>query len=98
MEVTANVELVAVEGKKLVFSVRAHDGADLISEGKHERYVITNQVTTPDRAAIGDTIERGIYRDSTDRNMTRRCTPFDQFGADVIVGDSERRHLRFHPD
>jgi len=40
MEVTANVELIAVEGKKLVFAVRAHDGTDLISEGQHERCVI----------------------------------------------------------
>jgi fluoroacetyl-CoA thioesterase len=40
LEVTANVELIAVEGRKLTFSVSAHDGVDLISEGKHERFVI----------------------------------------------------------
>jgi len=40
MEVTANVELIAVEGKSLVFAVRAHDGIDLISEGRHRRSVI----------------------------------------------------------
>lgn len=39
-EVTANVELVAVEGRKLVFTVRAHDGIDVIAEGRHERHVI----------------------------------------------------------
>jgi len=43
MEVTASVELLAVEGKKLVFSVRAHDGVDLISVGQHERYVILKE-------------------------------------------------------
>ena len=43
MEVTVDVELLAVEGKKLVFAVRAHDGADLISEGQHERYVIIKE-------------------------------------------------------
>ena len=43
MEVTANVELIAVEGKKLVFAVRAHDGTELISEGQHERYVIIKE-------------------------------------------------------
>jgi fluoroacetyl-CoA thioesterase len=32
--------LTAVEGRKLVFSVRAHDGADPIAEGRHERHVI----------------------------------------------------------
>jgi fluoroacetyl-CoA thioesterase len=40
LEVTATVELVAVEGKKLVFTVRAHDGIDLISTGRHERFII----------------------------------------------------------
>ena len=43
MEVTATVELVAVEGRKLVFAVRASDGADLISEGRHERHVIVKE-------------------------------------------------------
>ena len=43
MEVTASVELLSVEGKKLLFSVRAHDGVDLISEGQHERYVIIKE-------------------------------------------------------
>jgi fluoroacetyl-CoA thioesterase len=43
LEVTATVQLVGVEGKKLVFRVRAHDGTDLISEGSHERYVIVKE-------------------------------------------------------
>lgn len=43
MEVTAQVELLAVEGRKLTFSVRAHDGADLVSEGRHERHVILKE-------------------------------------------------------
>jgi fluoroacetyl-CoA thioesterase len=40
LEVTATVELIAVEGRRLVFSVEAHDGIDLISKGRHERFVI----------------------------------------------------------
>ena len=40
LEVTATVELIAVEGRKLTFSVEAHDGVDLISKGRHERFVI----------------------------------------------------------
>jgi fluoroacetyl-CoA thioesterase len=40
LEVTATVELIAVEGKKLVFAVEAYDGVDLISKGRHERFVI----------------------------------------------------------
>jgi len=43
LEVTATVELVAVEGRKLVFAVEAHDGVDLISRGRHERFVIHRQ-------------------------------------------------------
>ncbi len=42
-EVTATVELISVEGKKLVFSVEARDGIDLISKGHHERFVITKE-------------------------------------------------------
>ena len=43
LEVTATVELIAMEGKKLTFSVSAHDGVDLISQGTHERFVINKQ-------------------------------------------------------
>lgn len=43
LEVTATVELVAVEGKKLIFNVEAHDGIDLISKGRHERFIINRQ-------------------------------------------------------
>jgi fluoroacetyl-CoA thioesterase len=40
LEVTASVELIAVQGRKLTFTVSAHDGVDLISQGRHERFVI----------------------------------------------------------
>lgn len=43
LEVIASVELIAVEGKKLVFSVEAHDGIEKISKGRHERYVINRK-------------------------------------------------------
>lgn len=43
LEVTVEVELTAVEGKKLVFRLRAHDGVDVISEGTHERFVINRE-------------------------------------------------------
>lgn len=43
MEVTATVELIAVEGRKLAFAVEAHDGVDLISKGRHERFVINRE-------------------------------------------------------
>lgn len=43
LEVTATVELIEVDGRKLVFNVEAHDGVDLISKGRHERYVINKE-------------------------------------------------------
>jgi fluoroacetyl-CoA thioesterase len=55
LEVTAKVELVAVEGKKLIFAVEAHDGVDVISKGRHERFVVNREkFDAPMRAkAIG---------------------------------------------
>ena len=38
VEITAT--LTAVEGRKLTFAIRAHDGMDAITEGTHERHVI----------------------------------------------------------
>ncbi len=43
LEVTATVELIEVDGRRLVFAVEAHDGVDLISRGRHERFVIDRQ-------------------------------------------------------
>lgn len=40
LTVTATVELVEVDGKRLVFDVAAHDGVDRIARGRHERFVI----------------------------------------------------------
>jgi len=40
MTVTVDVELAAVAGQKVTFNVRAHDGVDLIGEGRHERFIV----------------------------------------------------------
>jgi fluoroacetyl-CoA thioesterase len=40
MTVTVKAECIAVEGRKATFNVRAHDGVDLIGEGRHERAVV----------------------------------------------------------
>ena len=40
LEVTAKVKLVEVDGRRLVFEVEAHDGIDLITRGRHERFII----------------------------------------------------------
>ena len=43
LEVTATVELIAAEGRKLVFAVEAHDGIEVISRGRHERFIIDRE-------------------------------------------------------
>ena len=43
LEVTASVELIEVDGRRLVFRVEAHDGVDLISRGTHERFVVSRE-------------------------------------------------------
>jgi fluoroacetyl-CoA thioesterase len=43
LQVTATVELIEIDGRKLVFAVEAHDGVDLISRGSHERYIINKE-------------------------------------------------------
>jgi fluoroacetyl-CoA thioesterase len=40
LTVTIQVELKAVEGRKLTFAIRAEDDVELISEGIHERFII----------------------------------------------------------
>lgn len=40
MEVRAESELIEVDGRRLVFDVRAYDESGLVGEGKHERFII----------------------------------------------------------
>jgi fluoroacetyl-CoA thioesterase len=40
MTVTVDVECVKVTGPRVIFAVKAHDGVDLIGEGRHERFVV----------------------------------------------------------
>ena len=40
MTVTVEAELTEVAGRKVAFKVRAHDGVDMIGEGRHERAVV----------------------------------------------------------
>jgi fluoroacetyl-CoA thioesterase len=42
LTVTVKVRLDKVEGRKLTFSIEAHDGVDKITEGTHQRIVIDN--------------------------------------------------------
>lgn len=43
LRVTAEVELIAIEGRKLTFLVVAHDDFEMISKGRHERFIIDRQ-------------------------------------------------------
>jgi fluoroacetyl-CoA thioesterase len=43
LTVTVDVALIAAEGKRLTFEVRAHDGVDPIGEGRHERFVVDRE-------------------------------------------------------
>jgi len=40
MTVTVDVECVEIVGQRVAFAVKAHDGMDLIGEGRHERFVV----------------------------------------------------------
>ena len=40
LTITVSVRLDTVEGRKLTFTLSAHDGVDTISKGTHERHVI----------------------------------------------------------
>jgi len=40
MTVTAEAECVQVVDRRVSFKLRAHDGLDLIGEGRHERFVV----------------------------------------------------------
>src|SRR5512143_1997197 len=42
-EVTAKVKLIEVDGRRLLFEVEARDDVELISKGRHERYIITKE-------------------------------------------------------
>ena len=43
LRVTANVELIAIEGRKLTFKVEARDEVELISAGTHQRFIIDRE-------------------------------------------------------
>ena len=40
LTVTVKGELVEVDGKRLVFSIEAHDGVDQITSGTHQRFIV----------------------------------------------------------
>lgn len=55
LTVTVKVTLVEVDGKRLVFDLEATDGIDVISRGRHERFII-------DRAKFDARLEKKVSR------------------------------------
>ncbi|MBL8515697.1 MAG: thioesterase family protein [Betaproteobacteria bacterium] len=55
MTITVSTRLDAVDGRKLRFTVTAHDGVDTITEGTHERHVID---AARFNAKVADNLER----------------------------------------
>lgn len=43
MLVTAKVQIVAVEGRRVTFEIEADDGVDMIAQGTHERFIIDRE-------------------------------------------------------
>lgn len=43
MNVRCESELIEIDGRRLVFAVKAYDEAGLIGEGTHERFIIQNE-------------------------------------------------------
>ena len=41
--VTAHAELIQIDGRRLVFRVRAEDSGGVVGEGMHERYVVDGE-------------------------------------------------------
>lgn len=46
LSVTVSGELIEAEGRKVLFSIVAHDGVDQISSGTHERFIVNAEKFT----------------------------------------------------
>jgi fluoroacetyl-CoA thioesterase len=60
LTITVEAACTAVDGRRLTFHVKAHDGIDLIGEGRHERVVVAwdrfkARVADKAKAALGAT-------------------------------------------
>jgi fluoroacetyl-CoA thioesterase len=55
LDVTASVELIEVDGRRLVFRVEARDSVEVISTGLHERFIINREKFN---AKVGEKLKR----------------------------------------
>ena len=62
LTITVSVRLDSIEGRKLRFTVSAHDGVETISEGTHERHVIDVERFNAKVAAKTGTSASGLLR------------------------------------
>ena len=61
--VTVDVECNSVTGQRITFGVKAHDGIDLIGEGRHERFVVAwDKFNARLAAKAAKVAERGEWR------------------------------------
>jgi fluoroacetyl-CoA thioesterase len=63
LTVTVKVRLEHVEGRKLIFSVIADDGVDIISEGIHERFIISASKFNEKMKAKTAALHRNVTED-----------------------------------
>ena len=43
MEAYAEAEIIEIDGRRVVFSVKAYDEKGIIGEGKHERFIVNDE-------------------------------------------------------
>ena len=56
LTVTVETEVTGIEGRFVWFAVRAHDGADLIGEGRHQRAVVRWEKFVPRAMAKAESV------------------------------------------
>lgn len=86
MQVVAHTKLESVEGKKLTFHFEVYDDVDLISEGRHERYIVEAKAFEDN---TNDKLEK-----NTEMNVKDRLTRLKQNDSFLfLIEDPEERRV-----
>ena len=72
LTVTVKVKLKSVEGRKLAFPIIADDGVDKISEGTHERFIISASRVQRENEGKGSKRDSLVRRNITQRTLCDR--------------------------